>query len=93
MANIVITEKQMQLVSMAAEFENNLKLAEQNWSNFSNKEKHDSNVVLNYIRNYSIELDNMKNKFLKECGISEKSYYNLNFNDNQIQVILDKLKK
>jgi hypothetical protein len=39
MANIVITEKQMQLVSMAAEFENNLKLAEQNWSNFSNKEK------------------------------------------------------
>jgi hypothetical protein len=39
MANIVITENQMQLVTMAAEFENNLKLAEQNWSNFSNKEK------------------------------------------------------
>ena len=39
MANIVITEKQMQLVTMAAEFENNLKLAEQNWGNFSNKEK------------------------------------------------------
>jgi hypothetical protein len=39
MANIIITEKQMQLVSMAAEFENNLKLAEENWGNFSNKER------------------------------------------------------
>ena len=39
MANIIITEKQMQLVTMAVEFENKLKLAEQNWSNFSNKEK------------------------------------------------------
>lgn len=39
MANIIITENQMRLVTMAAEFENKLKLAEQNWSNFSNKEK------------------------------------------------------
>lgn len=39
MANILVTEKQMQLVTMAAEFENNLKLAEENWNNFSNKEK------------------------------------------------------
>lgn len=29
----------MQLVTMAAEFETNLKLAEQNWSNFSNEQK------------------------------------------------------
>jgi ankyrin repeat protein len=75
------------------ESKNLVEYAFKNILNFSNKEKHDSNVVLNYIRNYSIELDKMKNKFLKECGISEKNYYNLNFNDNQIQVILDKLKK
>ena len=61
--------------------------------NIAKNEKHDSNIVLNYIRNYSIELDKMKNNFLKDCGISEKDYYNLNFNDNQIESILNKLKK
>jgi hypothetical protein len=39
MVNIIITEKQMQLLTIAGEFENNLKLAEQNWQKFSDEEK------------------------------------------------------
>jgi hypothetical protein len=39
MASIIITEKQMEVIAKHAEFQNNLKLAEQNWKNFSEEEK------------------------------------------------------
>jgi hypothetical protein len=39
MPSIIITEKQMEVIAKHAEFQNNLKLAEQNWKNFSEKEK------------------------------------------------------
>jgi hypothetical protein len=51
-----------------------------------------SNQVLDYIRNYSQELDKLKNNFLKKCGIKEDAYYNNNFNDNELESILDKIK-
>ncbi len=52
-----------------------------------------SNQVLDYIRNYSQELDKMKNNFLKKCGIDENNYYNNNFNDEDLEIILNKIKK
>ena len=51
-----------------------------------------SNQVLDYIRNYSHELDKLKNNFLKDCGIKKNDYYNNNFNDKNLDTILDKIK-
>lgn len=51
-----------------------------------------SNQVLDYIRNYSQELDKLKNNFLKMCGIRKENYYNNNFNDEDLGIILDKIK-
>jgi hypothetical protein len=51
-----------------------------------------SNQVLDYIRNYSHELDKLKNNFLKECGIKKNDYYNNNFSDKDLDTILDKIK-
>ena len=53
----------------------------------------DSNQVLSYIRNYSQELDKMKNEFLKEAGINENNFYNTNFTDEELQLILSKISK
>ncbi len=53
----------------------------------------DSNQVLNYIRNYSQELDKLKNIFLKECNIPESEYYNNNYDNKIIEKILSKLLK
>jgi len=39
MSSIIITEKQMEVIAKHAEFQNNLKLTEQNWKNLSEKEK------------------------------------------------------
>lgn len=39
MASIVITEKQMELIVKQTEFQENLKLAEENWSKFSKEQK------------------------------------------------------
>ena len=61
--------------------------------NILNKQTPDSNQVLDYIRNYSQELDEFKNNFLKECGISEKYYYNNTFDDKQTSIILDKISR
>ena len=51
-----------------------------------------SNQVLDYIRNYSHELDKLKNNFLKDCGIKKNDYYNNNFSDKDLDTILDKIK-
>ena len=51
-----------------------------------------SNQVLDYIRNYSHELDKLKNNFLKDCGIKKNDYYNNNFSDKDLDIILDKIK-
>ena len=51
-----------------------------------------SNQVLDYIRNYSHELDKLKNNFLKDCGIKKNDYYNSNFSDKDLDIILDKIK-
>ena len=53
----------------------------------------DSNQVLSYIRNYSQELDKMKNEFLKEAGISENDFYSTNFTEKQIQLIIEHISK
>lgn len=57
------------------------------------KHDKDSNQVLSYIRNYSQELDVMKNKFLKEAGIPETDFYNTNFTNNQLELIINNFSK
>jgi ankyrin repeat protein len=61
--------------------------------NILNKQSLDSNQVLDYIRNYSHELDKLKNIFLKECGIQEKYFYNNTFDNKDTEKILHKLSK
>lgn len=59
--------------------------------NIYSKNKNDSNIVLDYIRNYSFKLINIKNNFLKSCDIPESDYYNNKFTDNQYKAIYNKL--
>jgi len=51
----------------------------------------ESNQVLDYIRNYSQSLDKLKNKFLHECKIPEKEFYSNTYNDNILEIILEKI--
>jgi ankyrin repeat protein len=72
--------------------ETDSKLLVENALNKIINKQSDSNQVLDYIRNYSQELDKLKNNFLKDCGIEKDDYYNNNFDDKDLEVILDKLK-
>jgi ankyrin repeat protein len=63
------------------------------FNNILNKQESTSNQVLDYIRNYSQELDKMKNEFLKECKISKDKYYSSNFDEITMDKIITCLEK
>ncbi len=69
------------------------KLVENAFNNILNKQESTSNQVLDYIRNYSQELDKMKNEFLKECKIPKDNYYSSNFDDITMDKIITCLEK
>jgi len=52
-----------------------------------------SNQVIDYIRNYSFGLDKLKNIFLNKCGIKKDNYYNNNFDESDLEIILENIKK
>ncbi len=49
------------------------------------------NIVLDYIRDYSNNLDNIKNDFLKEIGVKKDDYYNITYNHKTLSKINNKL--
>jgi hypothetical protein len=60
MASIIITEKQMGLIVKQTEFQENLRLAEENWTKFSNQEKQ-------YVLEICKVLYPKNNKLIKEA--------------------------
>lgn len=66
-------------------------LVESAFNNIIRNKKKSSNHMLDYIRNYAYELDKMKNQFLKKCGIKPIDFYNIDYNDNVLDSIIDKL--
>jgi len=69
------------------------KLVEDAFKNILKNRDMNSNQVLDYIRNYSNSLDGMKNKFLKESGVPKKEYYNMNYDDDTLNRIIENLDK
>ena len=51
------------------------------------------NKFINFIRNYASELDEQKNKFLLDCGISKENIYNLIPTDQDLDKIIDNINK
>ncbi len=51
------------------------------------------NKFINFIRNYASELDEQKNQFLLDCGISKENIYNLIPTDKDLDKIIDNINK
>jgi ankyrin repeat protein len=68
------------------------------FENILNKDsKENTNMFLDYIRDYSTKLDDEKNKFLQEIGFDKDSFYKIQQNDKDIlkihNAIIEKLDK
>ena len=55
----------------------------------SPKSNDDSNQILEHIRNYASRLDKLKNDFLISAGINENKLYNVTYNDEQLDKIIN----
>lgn len=52
-----------------------------------------SNPILDHIRNYANKLDMMSTKFLQKAGIQEEYIYNMSFEEEQINIIVNYCKQ
>jgi len=59
--------------------------------NKNKREKDNNRIMIDFIRDYTIKLDRMKNDFMKESGIKRKDIYNISLSDEDKDKIVKQL--
>jgi ankyrin repeat protein len=69
------------------------KLLKDSFNIILSKKTANSNPFLDYIRNYAAKLDDEKNKYLLSAGINKEDLYNLSYEGERLDKIINKIRK